>query len=100
MSEPKLIEHESWQVVSLLDKAPAPEARALGPHLGSGSVSSSVKVEEMVNLWSQSCSYQAHSPGSKQFKWVRAQVQMCTPFEKMIHGIVCVFYPVSAAILQ
>lgn len=50
---------------SLLDKAPAPEARALGPHLGSGSVFSSVKREEMVNLWSQSCSYQAHSPGSK-----------------------------------
>lgn len=37
-----------------MDKASAPEARALGPHLGSGSVFSSIKGEEMVNLWSQS----------------------------------------------
>lgn len=28
---------------SVVDKAPAPEARALGPHLGSGSVFSSVR---------------------------------------------------------
>lgn len=84
-----------------MDKAPAPEARALGPHLGSGIVFSPVKGEEMVNLCSQSCSCQAQSPRSKQFTCDRGQTQMCsTSFEKMTHGIVSVFHPVSAAILQ
>lgn len=35
-----------------MDKTPAPEVRALGPHLGFGCVFSSEKGKEVVNLQS------------------------------------------------
>lgn len=37
--------------------------------------------------------------GSKEFTWVRGQVQICAPVENTVRGIISVLPPVSAAIL-